>query len=76
MKEVFVFDESNLIDCPFCGGHAKIKYEKGRCLGHGMFFNYAWIECQECHAKSDEVCTYGIGERPLEDLVKLWNRRV
>jgi len=67
---------SNLKPCPFCGASAQYWSQGGR---YGLF---AWIECNECGARTKTVST----DAPVSDpaffdeisatrLCAYWNRR-
>lgn len=62
---------SELKRCPFCGGEARLNYE--RIPGEDKGF-WAQIICQECHARSGGIWagSYNSAERKE---TKAWNTR-
>jgi len=54
--------------CPFCGEEAEIKYSD----------RYYWIECEGCHARTNDFCIddYERGMAETQKLTtKSWNKR-
>ena len=61
--------ESDIDYCPHCGGEPELKFSD----------QYYWIECKECHAKSNEenVETFDRGHaETIKIVVSNWNRRI
>lgn len=55
---------TELKPCPFCGSPAHVE----ESMSGGIF----WIECEECHARS-QIC---FGKNPCDAIIEAWNRRV
>ena len=57
-----------LLDCPFCGGKARLKEERPfKFWSHGDSVFYT-VECKRCKARSVSIDSETIA-------VKRWNRR-
>ena len=60
-----------LLPCPFCGGEAVKKHQKGMSrskIGCGSRWYRGWVECVDCGAQSS------ISKTP-DSVIKKWNKR-
>lgn len=59
-------DYPKVLECPFCGGKAK--------LFVGNF--WVWIKCTQCEIATKAFDSEKLGkERAIQETVKCWNRR-
>lgn len=65
----------NLLQCPFCGGEAKINKTKHYTKESGSskwehYVNFYVVFCADCFVKTDDTCT------DLKEAVNTWNKRL
>ncbi len=68
--------KDKLKPCPFCGGSAKIEYDR-ETMGMGECPEVAFVICENCGCKTKNYYIGGYyGSKDNEkNAVKMWNRR-
>ena len=66
---------AKLLNCPFCGGKAKIRKHQIESYEGKFFYQVRCTKCQTVRANSLFDTIYSSEEEAIEKAIKCWNTR-